>query len=125
MFHLELKDAKYLFAYIAPIAAFAGIYFAGPWSLGAVYVAFVLIPLLEIVLPGTQKNLSNEEEMEKDEKRMEIKIRRLEEQIQLINQTKPSKEHLTKAINVSQAQCEARVEKVQSNLTNWKTSQVI
>lgn len=55
---------------------------------------------------------------------MANKILRLEEQIQLINQTKTSKEHLTKAINVSQAQCEAKVEKVQSNLTNWKLSQV-
>lgn len=56
------KDAKYLLAYIAPLAAYLGIYFGGIWSLGSIYVGFVLIPLLELFLPGTPQNLSGEEE---------------------------------------------------------------
>lgn len=56
------KDAKYLVAYIAPLSAFLGIYFGGVWSLGSVYVAFVLIPVLETILPGSKENLSPEEE---------------------------------------------------------------
>ena len=52
-----MRDAKYLFAYIAPLAAFMGIYYGGVWSLGAVYVAFGLIPLLELFLPYSKENL--------------------------------------------------------------------
>ncbi|MFT5165333.1 MAG: alkane 1-monooxygenase [Saprospiraceae bacterium] len=53
-----IRDAKYLFAYTAPLAAFLGIYYGGIWSLGAVYVAFGLIPLLELMLPYSKENLS-------------------------------------------------------------------
>jgi alkane 1-monooxygenase len=56
------RDAKYLIAYTAPLAAFLGIYFGGIWSPGSVYVGFVLIPLLEFVLPGRQENYSNDME---------------------------------------------------------------
>ncbi len=57
-----MKDLKYLFAYVAPISAFAGLYYGGIWSLGAVYVAFGLIPLLELLLPYSKQNFSEEEE---------------------------------------------------------------
>ena len=53
-------DAKYLIAYLAPLAAFIGIYLGGIWSFGAVYIAFVLIPILEFFIAGTTKNLSLE-----------------------------------------------------------------
>ena len=56
------KDAKYLIAYVAPISAFAGIYLGGAWSLGAVYVGFVLIPLFELFVPASPQNLSTEQE---------------------------------------------------------------
>ena len=60
-----MRDAKYLFAYIAPLSAFLGIYYGGVWSLGAIYVAFVLIPLLELVLPYSKENFEQEEEQER------------------------------------------------------------
>ncbi len=63
------KDTKYLIAYLAPLAAFAGIYYAGIWSLGAMYVGFVLIPILEIFAKGTQENFSEPVEATKKEDR--------------------------------------------------------
>lgn len=63
------KDSKYLLAYIAPLAAYLGIFFGGFWSLGSIYVGFVIIPLLELVLPGNTRNLSTEEESLQTERR--------------------------------------------------------
>ena len=56
------KDIKYLIAYIAPLAAFAGIYYGGVWSLGAFYVGFLIIPLMELFLPQFTENIPEEEE---------------------------------------------------------------
>ncbi len=55
-----MKDLKYLLAYIAPLAAYLGIYYGGFWSLGAIYVGYVIIPLLELVLPKSTDNLPEE-----------------------------------------------------------------
>ena len=63
------KDIKYLIAYIAPIAAFAGVYLGGGWSLGSVYIGFVFIPIVELALPGTSKNLSPEAELSQNKRR--------------------------------------------------------
>jgi len=57
-----MRDLKYLFAYIAPLSTFLGIYYGGAWSLGAIYVAFGLIPLLELVLPYSKENFEVQEE---------------------------------------------------------------
>ncbi len=57
-----IKDAKYLLAYIPPLAAFIGVYYGGWWSPGAMYVAFIMIPLLEEVLPKPKANFTVEEE---------------------------------------------------------------
>ncbi len=57
-----MKDAKYLIAYIAPLAAFAGIYLGGLWSLGSVYVGFLIIPVLETFTRNSTENYSPEEE---------------------------------------------------------------
>ena len=62
---MNWKDTKYLLAYVAPLAAFAGIYLKGAWSFGAVYLGFIIIPLLELVLPFSQKNLTEREESSK------------------------------------------------------------
>lgn len=56
------KDLKYLIAYIAPLAAFLGIYLQGAWSFSAVYVAFGLIPALDALAPKSAYNYSPEEE---------------------------------------------------------------
>lgn len=56
------KDLKYLIAYIAPLAAFLGIYLQGAWSFSAVYVAFGLIPALDALAPKSAYNYKPEEE---------------------------------------------------------------
>lgn len=63
------KDTKYLLAYIAPLAGYLGIHLGGYWSLGSIYVGFVLIPLLELILPGTKNNLTEAEENQQLKKR--------------------------------------------------------
>ena len=60
-----MRDIKYLLAYIVPLAAFLGIYYGGIWSLGAVYIAFGVIPLLELILPYSKENLTAVEEEKK------------------------------------------------------------
>lgn len=60
-----LRDSKYLIAYIAPLAGYLGIYLGGIWSLGSIYIAFVLIPILEQFLPKSTLNLSIEAETQK------------------------------------------------------------
>ena len=60
-----MKDAKYIVAYIAPIAAFLGLYFRSWASPGAIYIAFVIIPFIELFAKGTTANLSEEEEESK------------------------------------------------------------
>ncbi len=56
------RDAKYLIAYIAPLAALAGVHYAGWMAPGAFYVAFVIVPLAEFVARGNTDNLTEKEE---------------------------------------------------------------
>ncbi len=60
-----MKDLKYLIAYLLPLAAFLGFYFKGIWSPAGIYLAFIIIPVFEQVLPKSAKNLSPEEEENK------------------------------------------------------------
>ena len=60
-----MKDLKYIIAYLAPMAAFAGVYYGGIWSPAAVYLGFIFIPLLEFFTPNSEKNLTTEEENSK------------------------------------------------------------
>ena len=64
------KDLKYLIAYAAPLAAFWGLQQQGWASPGSAYVAFLLIPILEQVLPGSAANLSPEEEALQSRRRL-------------------------------------------------------
>ncbi|MCP9234640.1 alkane 1-monooxygenase [Lewinella sp. JB7] len=50
------RDYKYLLAYVIPLAGFLGVHFGGVWSPGSLYVAFLLLPLLELVLPARTGN---------------------------------------------------------------------
>ena len=49
---------KYLLAYSIPIVGVLGIYYGGYWSYSALLFAFVLIPLLELLLPKNTRNYS-------------------------------------------------------------------
>ena len=62
---MNWKDTKYLLAYIAPLTAFAAIYYQGAWSFATVYLAFLIVPLLELVIPYSTANLTEDEEQSK------------------------------------------------------------
>ncbi len=58
-----LREIKYLFGLIVPVLIFISLYFNGIWSYFAVAFAFVLVPLLELILPYSTYNMSKEEEL--------------------------------------------------------------
>lgn len=49
---------KYLWAYSIPFVGFLGIYYGGVWTYAALVFAFVLIPILELLLPIDADNCS-------------------------------------------------------------------
>ena len=50
---------KYLLAFCIPVVAFLGIYFGGVWSYCGVAFSFILIPVLELILPKNDTNYSD------------------------------------------------------------------
>ncbi len=56
-----MKDLKYLVSYSIPLAAVIGLYFKSYWVFFTPVFAFILIPILEILLPVQSENLSEEE----------------------------------------------------------------
>ncbi|MEO0789329.1 MAG: alkane 1-monooxygenase [Bacteroidota bacterium] len=56
------RDFKYLLAYTLPLSAFLGFYLGGIWSFGCTYVAFVVLPILELLLPSSTENVAEHEE---------------------------------------------------------------
>ena len=52
---------KYLWAYSIPIVGITGIYLQGIWSYLLVVFVFILIPILERILPLNEANYSEEE----------------------------------------------------------------
>lgn len=63
------SDGKYLVAYIAPLAAGLGMALGGWWSPGALYVAFVAIPLVERFSAGSPANLPESGEDQRSQRR--------------------------------------------------------
>ncbi|MEN0006483.1 MAG: alkane 1-monooxygenase [Bacteroidota bacterium] len=59
------RDTKYLIAYIAPLSVFFAIWAKGIWSFSGIYVAFILIPILDELVPSSTTNLSTEQERSK------------------------------------------------------------
>ncbi|WP_426062499.1 alkane 1-monooxygenase [Flavobacterium sp. DSP2-3-1] len=51
---------KYLWAYSIPVVGTIGIYLSDFWSFSALFFAFVIIPILELLLPVDQKNYDQE-----------------------------------------------------------------
>ncbi|MCJ7466573.1 MAG: alkane 1-monooxygenase [Maribacter sp.] len=56
-----MKDLKYLAALTLPISAIIGLYFMGIWSFLTPVYAFVLIPIMELILPQDATNYNPEE----------------------------------------------------------------
>ncbi len=65
-----MKDLKYLIAYIAPVSAILGIFYGGFWSPAAFYVAFIIIPFLEFILPGSGSVSNNDVEAEESRSKL-------------------------------------------------------
>lgn len=57
-----LRDLKYLLAYSIPLVTFFAVQFGGFWSYMTVVESFVLIPILEAVLPIDRGNVKEDEE---------------------------------------------------------------
>ncbi len=55
---MRFSDLKYLLAYLIPLSSFAGLYFLGWASAGAIWFGFVVIPLLELFVPAAPFNQS-------------------------------------------------------------------
>lgn len=63
---MEVRDFKYFMAYTIPAVTSLAIWFEGFWSWLTVLVAFVLIPIIEILLKGTNENLSDHQKSIKE-----------------------------------------------------------
>ncbi len=63
------KDVKYLIAYLLPLSAYMALYLRGYFSWSSIYLGFVIIPVLELVFPGTDKNYSEPEEQRRSGKK--------------------------------------------------------
>ena len=55
-----MKDLKYLAALTIPLSAIIGLYFKGVWCYLTPVYAFVFIPILELLLPQNNTNLTKE-----------------------------------------------------------------
>lgn len=56
------RDLKYLLAYLLPLSGYLGLYLGGIWSPGSIYLAFVILPILDQAFPpGTDEHLASEE----------------------------------------------------------------
>lgn len=51
-----MKDLKYLLAYITPFSAYASVYYGGIWSIGAVVIAFIILPVFDQFFPQSKGN---------------------------------------------------------------------
>lgn len=65
-----MKDLKYLAAMTLPISAFIGLYLKGYWSFFTPFYAFVLIPVLELLLPHDPSNHEGEEREQKQKSKL-------------------------------------------------------
>ena len=59
---LFMKDVKYLFAYIIPLSAFLGVHERGAYLFLPMVITFVLIPIVEGILPVLKENHAPERE---------------------------------------------------------------
>ncbi|MEO6190509.1 MAG: alkane 1-monooxygenase, partial [Saprospiraceae bacterium] len=59
---MKRSDLKYLLAYLTPITAWLGLYYKGIYAPGSFYLAFIIIPLLELFFQGNTENIDPKEE---------------------------------------------------------------
>ncbi len=66
----DWRDIRYLAAFTIPISAAISIYFKGYFSYFTPFYAFMIIPILELLLPQDASNLSAEERLEKKKSKL-------------------------------------------------------
>ncbi|MFN8293749.1 MAG: alkane 1-monooxygenase [Chitinophagales bacterium] len=59
---MNLRYLKYLSAFLSVVAIFVSLMAGGWWTFFSLFYAFFLIPFLELFLPGTEENMSKQEE---------------------------------------------------------------
>lgn len=57
-----MKDLKYLIGYLPPLLTFLAVYIGGIWSFSTLIFAFTIIPILDLIFPGTTENFGEVEE---------------------------------------------------------------
>ena len=57
----RMKNLKYLFAYTVPISVFISLISNGIWTYSAVFYAFLILPMLDLIFGETKDNLSDED----------------------------------------------------------------
>ena len=65
-----MKDLKYLAALTLPLSAILSFYFKEEWSFFTPFYAFVIIPILELLLPHDTGNLEGKEREEKKKSKL-------------------------------------------------------
>ena len=63
-----MKDFKYLAAFSLPVSAVISFYYQGYWSYFTPFYAFVVIPVLELLLPLDSSNINEDERETKNNK---------------------------------------------------------
>lgn len=64
-----MRDLKYLLAYIIPLSALLALTLKGGWSYSTLAFAFVVIPVMEMVLPRSIYNLNEVEQQQRADSR--------------------------------------------------------
>ncbi|MEZ4856856.1 MAG: alkane 1-monooxygenase [Gelidibacter sp.] len=65
-----MKDLKYLAAFTIPLMAFIGLYFKGAFTFLTPIYSFVLIPILELIFPIDNSNISEENSNHKSKQKL-------------------------------------------------------
>ncbi len=58
---MKFGDMKYLAAYLVPLSSFAGLYYGGWAAPGALYVGFLMVPLIELFVPAAPVKVEDAE----------------------------------------------------------------
>ncbi len=63
-----MKDLKYLLAYTVPVSAYLSFDSAGIWTYSAVFYAFIVLPVLDVLAGESATNLDSDAAVEKNRK---------------------------------------------------------
>ena len=61
-----MKDLKYLLAYTVPVSVYLSFVSTGIWTYSAVFYAFIVLPILDVIAGESATNLDNEVAAEKN-----------------------------------------------------------